>query len=101
MILKKKKKQTNFNAYLFQYYDKEFTLWDRFEVQGEMTLKEFLDYFQVPPCFLGYFVVSVATNSRRFFIECGKERIRSTTMKDSFCLYLPTNVTSPMQSQVN
>ncbi|XP_035675707.1 ubiquitin-like modifier-activating enzyme 1 [Branchiostoma floridae] len=34
-----------------KYYDKEFTLWDRFEVQGvqngnEMTLKEFIDYFQ-------------------------------------------------------
>lgn len=31
----------------FQYYDTEFTLWDRFEVQGEMTLQEFIDYFQV------------------------------------------------------
>lgn len=29
-----------------KYYEKEFTLWDRFEVQGEMTLKEFLDYFK-------------------------------------------------------
>lgn len=29
-----------------KYYDSEFTLWDRFEVQGDMTLKEFLDYFQ-------------------------------------------------------
>ncbi|XP_046550808.1 ubiquitin-like modifier-activating enzyme 1 isoform X2 [Haliotis rubra] len=29
-----------------KYYDVEFTLWDRFEVQGEMTLKEFLAYFQ-------------------------------------------------------
>ncbi|CAL1539269.1 unnamed protein product [Lymnaea stagnalis] len=29
-----------------KYYDNEFTLWDRFEVQGEMTLQEFLDYFQ-------------------------------------------------------
>ncbi|KAK7490564.1 hypothetical protein BaRGS_00018167 [Batillaria attramentaria] len=29
-----------------KYYDKEFTLWDRFTVQGEMTLQEFLDYFQ-------------------------------------------------------
>lgn len=28
------------------YYDKDWTLWDRFEVQGEMTLKEFLDYFE-------------------------------------------------------
>lgn len=30
-----------------QYYDTEFSLWDRFEVQGDMTLKEFIDYFQV------------------------------------------------------
>lgn len=33
-----------------QYYDEEFTLWDRFEIDnkdGEMTLKEFMDYFQV------------------------------------------------------
>merc|ERR1719495_2916492 len=25
----------------FKYYDKEFTLWDRFDIKGEMTLKEF------------------------------------------------------------
>ncbi len=30
-----------------QYYENEFTLWDRFEVQGDITLKEFMDYFQV------------------------------------------------------
>lgn len=29
-----------------KYHDKEFTLWDRFEVQGEMTLQEFLDHFK-------------------------------------------------------
>ncbi|GFR86122.1 ubiquitin-like modifier-activating enzyme 1 [Elysia marginata] len=29
-----------------KYYETEFTLWDRFEVQGEMTLQEFIDYFQ-------------------------------------------------------
>ncbi|KAJ8676883.1 hypothetical protein QAD02_012670 [Eretmocerus hayati] len=29
-----------------KYYDTEWTLWDRFEVQGEMTLKEFLEYFK-------------------------------------------------------
>lgn len=29
-----------------KYYEHEFTLWDRFEVQGEMTLQEFIDYFQ-------------------------------------------------------
>uniref|UniRef100_A0A2K5RYN3 Ubiquitin-like modifier-activating enzyme 1 n=1 Tax=Cebus imitator TaxID=2715852 RepID=A0A2K5RYN3_CEBIM len=35
-----------------QYYNQEWTLWDRFEVQGlqpngeEMTLKQFLDYFK-------------------------------------------------------
>lgn len=29
-----------------KYYETEFTLWDRFEVQGEMTLQEFLDYFK-------------------------------------------------------
>lgn len=28
------------------YYDKDWTLWDRFEVQGEMTLKQFLDHFE-------------------------------------------------------
>ena len=30
-----------------KYYDHEFSLWDRFELSGKMTLKEFLDYFQV------------------------------------------------------
>nr|BAN21049.1 ubiquitin-activating enzyme E1 [Riptortus pedestris] len=29
-----------------KYYENEWTLWDRFEVQGEMTLKEFIDYFK-------------------------------------------------------
>lgn len=29
-----------------KYYDKEFTLWDRFELDGEITLKEFMDYFK-------------------------------------------------------
>lgn len=28
------------------YYEKDWTLWDRFEVQGELTLKQFLDYFE-------------------------------------------------------
>ncbi|VVC91377.1 unnamed protein product [Leptidea sinapis] len=28
------------------YYDKKWTLWDRFEVKGELTLQEFLDYFK-------------------------------------------------------
>uniref|UniRef100_A0A6A7FQJ3 E1 ubiquitin-activating enzyme n=1 Tax=Hirondellea gigas TaxID=1518452 RepID=A0A6A7FQJ3_9CRUS len=28
-----------------KYYGKEWTLWDRFEVQGEMTLAEFINYF--------------------------------------------------------
>lgn len=28
-----------------KYYDKEWTLWDRFEVNGEMSLQEFLSYF--------------------------------------------------------
>jgi len=30
-----------------QFYDKEFTLWDRFEVKGELTLEQFLNYFKV------------------------------------------------------
>uniref|UniRef100_A0A336MWA3 E1 ubiquitin-activating enzyme n=1 Tax=Culicoides sonorensis TaxID=179676 RepID=A0A336MWA3_CULSO len=29
-----------------KYYDVEWTLWDRFEVKGEMTLSEFLEYFK-------------------------------------------------------
>lgn len=29
-----------------KYYDNEFSLWDRFEVKGEMTLKEFMDFFK-------------------------------------------------------
>ncbi|XP_038220786.1 ubiquitin-like modifier-activating enzyme 1 [Zerene cesonia] len=28
------------------YYDKKWTLWDRFEVKGEVTLQEFIDYFK-------------------------------------------------------
>lgn len=29
-----------------KYYNNEFTIWDRFEVEGEMTLREFIDYFK-------------------------------------------------------
>lgn len=29
-----------------KYYDKEWTLWDRFEVDGEMTLEGFIKYFE-------------------------------------------------------
>uniref|UniRef100_A0A1W7R9A6 E1 ubiquitin-activating enzyme n=1 Tax=Hadrurus spadix TaxID=141984 RepID=A0A1W7R9A6_9SCOR len=29
-----------------KYYDIEFTLWDRFEIQGEMTLREFIQHFE-------------------------------------------------------
>lgn len=29
-----------------KYYDIEFSLWSRFEVDGELTLKEFMDYFK-------------------------------------------------------
>lgn len=28
------------------YYDKDWTLWDRFEVKGDMTLSEFISYFE-------------------------------------------------------
>jgi hypothetical protein len=35
------------NVIVLQYNDTEFTLWDRFEVPGDMTLQELLDYFQV------------------------------------------------------
>ena len=37
---------------MLQYYDEEFSLWDRIEVNGikddgvEMTLEEFINYFQ-------------------------------------------------------
>ena len=45
-----------------QYYDTEWTLWSRFEVQGvkengdEMTLREFLEYFQVCCLLISLFV---------------------------------------------
>ena len=29
-----------------QYYDKQFTIWDRFELTGDITLQEFIDYFK-------------------------------------------------------
>lgn len=29
-----------------KYYDIEWTIWDRFEVEGEMTLREFIQYFK-------------------------------------------------------
>ncbi|KAJ3300161.1 SPS-sensor component ptr3 [Borealophlyctis nickersoniae] len=29
-----------------KYYDKEFSLWDRFDIEGDITLKELLDQFQ-------------------------------------------------------
>ncbi|XP_054164273.1 ubiquitin-like modifier-activating enzyme 1 isoform X2 [Oppia nitens] len=29
-----------------KYYDNEWTLWDRFELKGDITLREFIDYFK-------------------------------------------------------
>lgn len=29
-----------------KYYDNEWTAWDRFDVAGDMTLSEFMDYFK-------------------------------------------------------
>src|SRR5690349_211246 len=29
-----------------KYYEHEWSLWDRFEVSGEMTLRQFIDYFK-------------------------------------------------------
>lgn len=29
-----------------KYYDKEWTLWDRFDIAGEMTLRQFMDHFK-------------------------------------------------------
>lgn len=29
-----------------KYYEKEWTLWDRFEVSGDMTLREFINHFK-------------------------------------------------------
>lgn len=29
-----------------KYYENEWTAWDRFEVAGELTLSEFIDYFK-------------------------------------------------------
>merc|ERR1719495_1968097 len=34
------------NAPTNKYYENEWTLWDRFEVNGEMTLEEFIKYFE-------------------------------------------------------
>jgi len=39
-------KKVNYFLFNIQYYSNEWTLWDRFEVKGEMTLREFLDYFK-------------------------------------------------------
>lgn len=33
-------------AQKLKYYDHEWTAWDRFEVTGELTLSEFLEYFK-------------------------------------------------------
>lgn len=31
---------------ILRYYDKDFTIWDRFEINADMTLQEFIDYFR-------------------------------------------------------
>ena len=30
-----------------KYYESEWSLWDRFDIKGEMTLQEFIDFFKV------------------------------------------------------
>ena len=32
--------------YFDKYYEIEFSLWSRFEVHGDLTLKQFMDYFK-------------------------------------------------------
>ena len=36
----------NLHMQQFKHYDKEFSLWSRFDVEGDMTLKQFMDYFK-------------------------------------------------------
>lgn len=58
-----------------KYYDTEFSIWDRFEVKGEMTLKEFMDYFKVSkasPIKISYSIMSYRSyrnSSYLFLIE--------------------------------
>jgi ubiquitin-activating enzyme E1 len=33
-------------APLKKYYDAEWSLWDRFDLEGELTLRQFMDYFK-------------------------------------------------------
>ncbi|CAG8708429.1 13105_t:CDS:2, partial [Acaulospora colombiana] len=30
---------------VYKYHDKEWSLWDRFDIEGDLTLQEFLNYF--------------------------------------------------------
>ncbi len=34
-------------VFYLKYPDGEFTLWDRYEIKQELTLKEFIDYFKI------------------------------------------------------
>lgn len=31
---------------MLEYYDTKFSLWDRFDVVGDLTMQEFIDHFQ-------------------------------------------------------
>lgn len=56
-----------------QYNEVEWTLWDRFDVQGSMTLRQFLDHFKVVSvlCLVGIILrsASLPPHSCRLFSD--------------------------------
>lgn len=59
-----------------KYYDTEFSLWDRFEVdsskgkRGEMTLQELLDHFKV-----GVLLITICHFHVDIVCACGRARV--------------------------
>lgn len=70
----------------FQYYDKEFTLWDRFEVNGlkdgggEMTMQELFDYFQV---------INIKKNLLELYNRLTKRMFHAVTNQDKQFFFKP------------
>ena len=63
----------------FKYYDVEWTIWDRFDVKGDLTLKEFMDYFHTKHK-LDIEGIAIPTTGKSLYMSYLKKETKETRM---------------------